>query len=130
MAFPLHTFKKRIVCHQSTFVAKSIYEQYGVFKEHFKFMMDVDLLIRLYEAGVKFKYVPKELAMYRLGGVTSTLFLKKLNELETMFVENGASKLYAKTHVVLFVITNTILTVLRSLGLSMFLKKIKFKLCR
>lgn len=130
MKFPLHTFKKRIVCHQSTFVAKWAYDKYGLFKTHFRFMMDVDLLVRLYEAGVKFKYIPVELAMFRLGGVTSSLFLKKLNELEKLFVENGASKFYAKSHVALFVITNSILIALRALGLSMFIKKVKFRLCR
>ena len=130
MKFPLRTFKKRIVCHQGTFVAKSAYEKHGVFKKHFKFMMDVDLLIRFYEAGVKFKYIPAELAMFRLGGVTSSFFLKKIGELENMFRENGAGWLYAKSHVMLFVITNSILAVLRSLGLSLLIKKIKFRLCR
>ena len=130
MAFPLHTFKKRVVCHQGTFVARKVYEKYGVFKEHFRYMMDVDLLIRLYEAGVKFKYIPKELAMFRLGGVTSSLFLKKTGELERMFRENGAGWLYAKAHVLLFMFTNSILVVLRALGLSLFIKKVKFRLCR
>ena len=130
MKFPLHTYKKRIVCHQGTFVAKSVYEKYGAFKTHFRFMMDVDLLIRLYEAGVKFKYIPTELAMFRLGGVTSSSFLKKTGELERLFRENGAGWLYAKSHVILFTITNSILTVLRSLGLGVIIKKIKFRLCR
>jgi glycosyltransferase involved in cell wall biosynthesis len=130
MKFPLHTYKKRIVCHQGTFVAKSVYEKYGAFKTHFRFMMDVDLLIRLYEAGVKFKYIPTELAMFRLGGVTSSSFLKKTGELEKLFRENGAGWLYAKSHVVLFCITNSILTVLRSLGLGVLIKKIKFRLLR
>ncbi len=130
MKFPLHTFKKRIVCHQSTFVAKWAYDKYGVFKTHFKFMMDVDLLIRFYEAGVKFKNIPTELAMFRLGGVTSSSFLKKTDELERLFRENGAGWLYAKSHVALFCVTNSILVVLRSLGLSTFIKKVKFRLCR
>lgn len=130
MEFPLHTFKKRIVCHQSTFVKKSVYEKYGVFKTHFRYMMDVDLLVRLYEAGVKFKYVPAELAMFRLGGVTSSLFLKKVGELERLFRENGAGWLYTKSHVLLFIITNSILVVLRALGLALFLKRLKFRLCR
>ena len=130
MKFPLHTYKKRIVCHQGTFVAKFVYEKYGAFKTHFRFMMDVVLLIRLYEAGVKFKYIPTELAMFRLGGVTSSSFLKKTGELEKLFRENGAGWLYAKSHVVLFSITNSILTVLRSLGLGVLIKKIKFRLFR
>lgn len=130
MKFPLHTFKKRVVCHMGTFVAKEVYEKYGMFKTHFRFMMDVDLLVRLYEAGVRFKYIPKELAMFRLGGVTSSLFLKKTGELERLFRENGAGWLYAKMHVVLFVLTNSILVVLRALGLSLFIKKVKFRICR
>ena len=130
MKFPLHTFKKRIVCHMGTFVAKSAYEKCGVFKTHFKYMMDVDLLIRMYEAGVKFKYIPTELAMFRLGGVTSSSFLKKTGEVERLFRENGAGWLYAKSHVLLFCITNSILVVLRAIGLSTFIKKIKFRLCR
>ena len=93
-------------------------------------MMDVDLLIRMYEAGVVFKYIPSELAMFRLGGVTSSLFLKKTGEIERLFRENGAGWLYAKSHVVLFIITNSILTVLRALGLSLFIKKIKFRLTK
>ena len=130
MEFPLHTFKKRIVCHPGTFVAKWAYEKYGTFKTHFRFMMDVDLLVRFYEAGVKFKYISEDLAMFRLGGVTSSLFLKKTGELERFFRENGAGWLYAKSHVILFCITNSILTVLRSIGLSLVIKKIKFKICR
>ena len=93
-------------------------------------MMDVDLLIRFYEAGVKFKYVPTELAMFRLGGVTSSSFLKKTDELNNLYRENGAGWLYTKCQIALFCITSSILVVLRSLGLAMLLKKIKFRLCR
>ena len=93
-------------------------------------MMDVDLLVRLYEAGVRFKYIPAELAMFRLGGVTSSSFLKKTGELENLFRENGAGWLYAKAHVALFVLTNSMLVVLRAMGLSTLMKRIKFRLCR
>ena len=130
MKFPLHTFKKRIVCHPGTFVARWAYEKHGTYKTHFRFMMDVDLLIRFYEAGVKFKYVPTELAMFRLGGVTSSSFLKKTDELNSLYRENGAGWLYTKCQIALFCITSSILVVLRSLGLAMLLKKIKFRLCR
>ena len=128
--YPLHTLKDYVVCHPGTFISKWAYEKYGDYKIDFKFMMDLDLLIRFYEAGVKFKYIPTELAMFRLGGVTDSLFLKKLNELERMYLENGAGKLYAKCQVVLFAVKNSILTVLRSLGLSLILKKIKFCILR
>lgn len=130
MEFPLHTFKKRIVCHPGTFVSRWAYEKCGLFKTHFRYMMDVDLLIRMYESGIRFKYLPTELAMFRMGGVTSSPFLKKTDELERMFRENGAGWLYAKSHVALFCVTNSILAVLRAVGLSTFMKKIKFRFCR
>ena len=128
--YPLHTLKDHVVCHPGTFISKWAYEKHGGYKIDFKFMMDLDLLIRFYEAGVKFKYIPSELAMFRLGGVTDSLFFKKLKELERMYLENGAGKFFAKCKVVLFAVKNSILTVLRSLGLSLILKKIKFRLLR
>lgn len=130
MKFPLHTFKKRIVCHQGTFITKEAYERHNGYKVHFKYMMDAELLVRLYEGGEKFKYVPANLAMFRIGGVTSSSFLKKTGEIERFFRENGAGWLYAKTHVLLFIITNSILTVVRAMGLANFAKKVKFRLCR
>ena len=128
--YPLHAFGDHVVCHPGTFISKWAYEKYGGYKIDFKFMMDLDLLIRFYEAGVKFKYIPAELAMFRLGGVTDSLFFKKLKELERMYLENGAGKLFAKCRVVLFALKNSILTMLRSLGLSLILKKIKFRILR
>lgn len=130
MKFPLHTFKKRIVCHQGTFITKEAYNKYNGYKVHFRYMMDAELLVRLYEGGEKFKYIPAELAMFRMGGVTSSSFLKKTGEIERFFRENGAGWLYAKTHVLLFIITNSILTVVRAIGLANFVKRIKFRLCR
>lgn len=128
--YPLHTFSDHVVCHPGTFISKWAYDKYGGYKIDFKFMMDLDLLIRFYEAGVKFKYIPVELAMFRLGGVTDSLFFKKLKELERMYLENGAGIFFAKCKVVLFAVKNSILTVLRSLGLSLILKKIKFRILR
>lgn len=130
MKFPLHTFKKRIVCHQGTFITKEAYEKYNGYKVHFRYMMDAELLVRMYEGGEKFKYIPANLAMFRIGGVTSSSFLKKTDEIERFFRENGAGWLYAKTHVLLFIVTNSILTVVRAIGLANFAKKIKFRLCR
>lgn len=130
MEFPLHTFKKRIVCHQGTFITKAAYEKHNGYKTHFRYMMDAELLVRLYEGGEKFKYIATDLAMFRIGGVTSSSFLKKTGEIERFFRENGASPLYAKTHVLLFIITNSILTVVRAIGLANVAKKIKFRLCR
>ena len=36
MKFPLHTFKRYIVCHPGTFVAKWAYEKHGLFKNYLR----------------------------------------------------------------------------------------------
>lgn len=90
--------KNVIINHQATFVTKRTYERFGLFKVNYRYMMDQDLLIRLYQGGAKFKYIPKELAVSRCGGVTDhTNFKKGLHEYLSMIKENGGSrKLVAK----------------------------------
>ena len=81
------------VNHQATFVTKKAYEKYGLFKVNYRYMMDQDLLIRLYQGGAKFKYIPRELAVSRCGGVTDhTNFKKGLHEYLSMIKENGGTK--------------------------------------
>lgn len=95
MQFPIYSLKKHIVCHQSTFVAKWAYEKYGCFREDFKYMMDHDLLIRFHQQGVRSKYIAEDLAVFRIGGVTSDRFTNKIQEYQRMYMENGANRLFA-----------------------------------
>lgn len=85
--------KNVVINHQATFVTKKAYERYGLFKVNYRYMMDQDLLIRLYQGGAKFKYIPRELAVSRCGGVTDhTNFKKGLHEYLSMIKENGGTK--------------------------------------
>lgn len=80
------------ISHQSTFVAKGAYERYGLYDETCKYAMDFDLLIRLQNAGAKFKYVDKALAFYTLGGITFTKVTKaRINEIVRVMHQNGAT---------------------------------------
>lgn len=125
--YSLRGFKKRSVCHPSTFITKAAYNRYGGYKVDFKYMMDEDMLARLYMNGVPFKHIHMALAKFRLGGATSNPYKKKLNELERLYVENGCSKLYAKIRVVMFssyyILLNSV-TKLIPLGT---LQKMKYK---
>lgn len=88
MSFPL--FKPiKAVCHQSTFVTKSAYEKYGVYRIDFRYMMDADLLHRLYLKGAKFKYVDYDMGLFRLGGVTNDDWKKKIPEKRALIRCNG-----------------------------------------
>lgn len=85
-----------IVCHQSTFVTKTAYEKYGAYKVDYKFMMDADLLIRLYRNKVSMKYVNSDLAVSTAGGVTDTSsYKKKLPEKYDCIISNGGNKIIA-----------------------------------
>lgn len=94
MSFSVYSFRRRKICHQSTFVLKKVYDEFGAFKTDFKYMMDADLLIRLYRNKVAFKYIAVNLAVFRLGGVTDTSFMKKLPEVRKLYRDNGANAIF------------------------------------
>lgn len=118
---------KRHVCHPSTFITKKTYDQYGGYKIDFKYMMDDDILARLYVNGVVFKLVNRELAVFRLGGTTNNSYKKKLGELERFYIENGCSKIYAKFRVLLFRLYNISMGLAAKLIPMDVLRKVKYK---
>ena len=92
MIFPVNRpFRRRTVCHQSTFVAREAYQRYGVFDKSMRYIMDVDLLTRFYVKGAKFKYIDKELAVSRFGGVTDSFFMKMIGDVYKIEVNNGGA---------------------------------------
>lgn len=126
MIFSLYSFKRRIICHQSTFVTKEAYEKVGTFKESFKYMMDADLLVRLYNNGIFFKYVPSDLAMFRMGGVTNNSFWKKRSELKRFYVENGTSSMWANIRVAYFIMYSLVAIMLRKIFSQDIIRRWKF----
>jgi glycosyltransferase involved in cell wall biosynthesis len=81
------------ICHQSTFVRKSAYRQVGLFNADYKYAMDFDMLLRLQNAGMRFKFINKPLAFYTLGGRTASKFTKeRLNEIERIILSNGGQR--------------------------------------
>ena len=130
MKFPLYSLKKKIACHPSTFVTKKVYDDLGMFKESFKYMMDVDLLMRLYKNNVVFKYVDYDLAAFRLGGTTSNSYKKKKDEVRRLYKENGAISIWAEFMVTYFLIYNMVANCLRKVINPDLLRKWKFSLIK
>jgi len=83
----LHFFLK--VSHQSTFITKLAYQKYGLYKKNYKFLMDVDLLTRFYNHKAKFKYINHDIALYRMGGITSTNIWRKKREMKDYIMSNN-----------------------------------------
>ena len=69
-----------VMIHPSTFIKKSIYEEFGGYDISYKYCMDEELLTRLYENNVDFKYLNKQLTVFRAGGVSDTGIRKTLKE--------------------------------------------------
>lgn len=94
MKFPLMPFFVS-VDHQGTFVAASAYKRWGLYDLNFRYMMDHDFLARCYQGGARFKYVPADLAEFRLGGVSTASISDKRYDIEHIVLNNGGGRLLA-----------------------------------
>lgn len=97
------------VNHPSTFVTKRAYNKIGLYNTEYRFAMDVDILYRLYNSGLTFKRIEKDLAKFRLGGETSTLWTKKIRERYLIRRRNGASRFLALKSNVIFAIRQSLI---------------------
>lgn len=91
MEFPVSDYMQISVCHQGTFITKAAYSRGGGYKTDVRYIMDMDLLFRLYKMGCTFKYVPYDIAVFYSGGATSDPFYKKVGERYRVIRENGGS---------------------------------------
>lgn len=94
MKFPI-TKKIKAVAHPGTFVTKQAYERWGTFQLKYHYSMDADLLHRYYKAHANFKYIGKDLAIFKLGGATSDKWTNKLKEVYWTVTDNGGSPISA-----------------------------------
>lgn len=90
--------------HPTTFVKKSLYDQYGCFQLNFKCAMDYDVLLRFYKAKARFQYIPHVIANMRLEGFSDVNWMVGCKETlqikNTYFPENKAkNKIYFYKHV-------------------------------
>lgn len=60
----------RPIPHPSVFIPTKVYKEYGLYDINYQMLADQDLLIRLCEKKVPFKFIPKVLANFRLGGTS------------------------------------------------------------
>ena len=63
---------------------------------HIRYMMDHDFLARAYQGGARFKYVPADLAEFRLGGVSVAPISAKRYDIEHIVLNNGGGRWLAK----------------------------------
>jgi len=59
------------IFHPATFIKKQVYDELGGFNEIYKLSADYDFIYKAYLTGFKFNYLPKSLAVFRIGGVSN-----------------------------------------------------------
>ena len=126
MKFPLMPFFVN-VDHQGTFVTAPAHKKWGYYDTKFKYMMDHDFLARCYQGGAKFKYMPVDVAEFRLGGVSVASIRQKKYDLEHIVLNNGGGRMLAKFCYSYFYMFDLVKRcVIRLFGLN-FLKRLHYR---
>lgn len=79
---------KMRVAHPATFIARSVYAQYGDYSVGFKIAADHDFLLRIWDK-VKVGFLPKTLVRMRVGGVSTSQFVRSYRESMAAAIING-----------------------------------------
>ena len=126
MKFPLMPFFVN-VDHQGTFVTAQAHKKWGYYDTKFKYMMDHDFLARCYQGGAKFKYMPVDVAEFRLGGVSVASIRQKKYDLEHIVLNNGGGRMLAKFCYSYFYMFDLVKRcIIRLFGLN-FLKRLHYR---
>lgn len=81
---PSKTYRgMRSICHQTMFVKKTLYEQYGLYDNNRKIGMDYDFLLRIQDEPFLFLEIP--MVKFAPGGISSTHYLKALAETRDIY---------------------------------------------
>ncbi|WP_193768996.1 glycosyltransferase family 2 protein [Metasolibacillus meyeri] len=60
--------------HQSVFAHRKLFEEFGFFDINYKILADIDFTIKCFQKyGERIDYVPIEIALFRLGGISNAL---------------------------------------------------------
>lgn len=78
--------KYGMISHPTCFVAKSVYEKYGLYSCEYKIASDYEIMLRFKSKDVKFLFIEKIMANFRNNGL-SNLFKRQVI-LETMHVQS------------------------------------------
>lgn len=81
------------VCHQSSYISKATYEKVGGYLVDFKVAMDFELMLRMTKDGCKFKRIPADLAIFRMGGISQMSKQRRYDEMKKAMQLNGRNRI-------------------------------------
>lgn len=81
----------RSVSHPTWFVKKEVYQRTGGYRSDYKIAMDYDMMCRL--ASEPYLYLPKTIAIFDDTGVSSSQYLKSLDENKKVYTSHFGSSI-------------------------------------
>ena len=88
----IRPFKRKMtIAHPSCFVAKRVYQQYGLFNTDLRLAADYDLLLRFLEKDVKFFHLDQEIVYFTSGGLSSNYFKSLLESTQVQKKHFGST---------------------------------------
>ncbi len=83
--------------HPSYFVPRVVYDRIGLYDTKYKIAMDYDFTLRAMQAGVKFRYVPRLISHFQIGGLASSDPRATHREVLRSQLEHGEPALICRT---------------------------------
>ena len=90
---------KMSLIHPSVFIRKKVYDEVGLFDLSYKCAMDHEMLLRMYMAGKRFKYIDEELTIFNAGGLSDSNYQLSFQEEERILKQSGASEAFAEIYI-------------------------------
>lgn len=92
---PKNFFINDCICHQSTFVSKSLFEKYGYYNEDYEIISDWEKWLLFTKNKVEFKYINLTISNFKNDGISSLEKYQKLYKKERKRV---LSKHFSKSY--------------------------------
>ena len=84
--------------HQSSFIKRSVYEEYGMYSSEYKICMDYDMLARIFRKGCTFANTEKILSIFQYGGTSCQHPVRTINEDMKIAIRYGLSNRDARKY--------------------------------
>lgn len=88
MPASLQFWRGMTICHQSMFVHREVYRQIGSYSQEYRLAADYDFLVRVYRAGIPFRYLERFIVNFRDEGASSRALLTSNLEVSTILRRN------------------------------------------
>lgn len=87
--------KEMVLNHPAVFVKRNAYQQFGLYREDFRYAMDYELLLRFWKHGVPFFHIDSVLSNMRYEGVSDRYWYRALIDTLRAKLVNGENAISA-----------------------------------